>query len=198
MRTIADQLAALITLVLCMPLMIMVALAVLVFLGRPILFRQDRSGLRGRIFRLVKFRSMNDRRDATGAPLPDAQRMPPFGALLRRSRLDEMPELWNILRGDMAIVGPRPLLPTTIQALGAQGQARGAVRPGITGLAQVSGNTLLDMPNKVAMDLFYIRRRTLRLDIGIMLRTPLMMIRGERIDTVNLERAYAGSRHRRS
>lgn len=198
MRTIADQLAALITLVLCMPLMIMVALAVLVFLGRPILFRQDRSGLRGRIFRLVKFRSMNDRRDATGAPLPDAQRMPPFGALLRRSRLDEMPELWNILRGDMAIVGPRPLLPTTIQALGAQGQARGAVRPGITGLAQVSGNTLLDMPDKVAMDLFYIRRRTLRLDIGIMLRTPLMMIRGERIDTVNLERAYAGSRHRRS
>lgn len=198
MRTIVDQLAALLTLVVCMPLMIMVALAVLVFLGRPILFRQDRSGLEGRIFRLVKFRSMNDRRDAAGALLPDAQRMPPFGALLRRSRLDELPELWNILRGDMAIVGPRPLLPTTIQALGATGLARGAVRPGITGLAQVSGNTLLEMPDKVAMDLFYIRRRTLRLDLAIMLRTPLMMVRGERIDTVNLERANAGSGHRRS
>ena len=198
MRTLLDRLAALLALIVCMPLIATVALAVLVFLGRPVLFRQDRSGLGGRTFRLVKFRSMNDHRDATGALLPDHQRMPPFGALLRRSRLDELPELWNILRGDMAIVGPRPLLPATIQALGSQGLARGAVRPGITGLAQVSGNTLLDMPDKLAMDLFYIRRRTLRLDLAIMLRTPLMMMRGEQIDTVNLEKAYAGSRDRRS
>lgn len=198
MRTMLDRLAALLALIVCMPLIATVAFAVLVFLGRPVLFRQDRSGLGGRPFRLVKFRSMTDRRDPAGALLPDDQRMPPFGALLRRSRLDELPELWNILRGDMAIVGPRPLLPMTIQALGPQGLARGAVRPGITGLAQVSGNTLLDMPDKLAMDLFYIRSRTLRLDIAIMLRTPLMMMRGEQIDTVNLERAYAGSRDRRS
>jgi len=98
----------------------------------------------------------------------------------------------------MAIVGPRPLLPATVQALGAQGSERGAVRPGITGLAQVSGNTLLSMPDKLAMDLFYIRRRSLLLDLAIVLRTPLMMLRGEQIDIVNLERAYAGSRDRRS
>jgi len=197
-RTLLDQILALLALIVCIPLMIMVGLAVQVFLGRPVLFRQDRSGLEGRPFRLVKFRSMNDRRDAAGALLPDDQRMTRFGALLRRSRLDELPELWNIVRGDMAIVGPRPLLPKTIAALGSQGKARGAVRPGITGLAQVSGNTLLAMPDKLAMDLFYIRRRSVFLDLAIVLRTPLMMMRGEKIDTVNLERAYAGSRDRRS
>ncbi len=198
MRTLLDRLVALLALIVCMPLTLMVGLAVLIFLGRPVLFHQIRSGLDGRPFRLVKFRSMNDRRDANGSLLPDDQRMPPFGAMLRRSRLDELPELWNIVCGDMAIVGPRPLLPATIQALGAQGSARGAVRPGITGLAQVSGNTLLSMPDKLAMDLFYIRRRSLLLDLAIVLRTPLMMLRGEQIDIVNLERANAGSRDRRS
>ena len=196
MRARFDQVFALWAFIVCAPVMIAVAVAVWAFLGRPVLFRQDRSGLGGRPFRLVKFRSMTDRRDGAGKLLPDEQRLPAFGALLRRSRLDELPELWNIVRGDMAIVGPRPLLPATIDALAAQGLARGAVRPGITGLAQVSGNTLLDMRDKLALDLFYVRCRTWRLDVAIMLRTPLMMMRGERVDTANLEKAYASSRDR--
>lgn len=197
MRQLLDQAIALVALVLCMPLMIVVSFAVLIFMGRPILFRQARCGRDKRPFALVKFRSMSQGRDAAGVLLPDAQRLSPFGALLRRSRLDELPELWNIVRGDMAIVGPRPLLPSTIEALGEQGQARCIVRPGITGLAQVSGNTLLDIHQKLAMDLFYIRCRSLWLDLSIMIRTPVMMLRGEKIDTIYLEKAYAGSRNRR-
>lgn len=198
MRQLLDQMIALVALVLCTPLLMVVGFTVLIFMGRPVLFRQTRSGLDKRPFALVKFRSMSESRDAEGVPLPDSERLSPFGALLRRSRLDELPELWNILRGDMAIVGPRPLLPSTIAALAAQGHARSTVRPGITGLAQVTGNTLLTMQDKLAMDLFYIRRRSLLLDLSIVIRTPVMMLRGERIDTGYLEKAYAGGRDRRS
>ncbi|MGC4249893.1 MAG: sugar transferase [Sphingobium sp.] len=176
--------------------MILIGLAVFLFLGRPILFRQARAGLGGQAFELVKFRSMRDLRDASGQPLPDEVRTPLMGRLLRRSRLDELPELWNIARGDMAFVGPRPLLPATIASLGAAGVLRSSVRPGLTGLAQISGNTLLSMEEKLALDLLYVRERGTEMDLWIIAQTPLMMIRGEKVDSLLLEKAHAGGHSR--
>lgn len=193
MHRSADRMLAAAGLLLFALPMLVIALCVAVSMGRPVLFRQARAGLGGGRFELLKFRSMTDRRDASGALLPDADRVTPLGRLLRRSRLDELPELWNILRGDMAFVGPRPLLPDSISDLGATGALRCSVRPGLTGLAQISGNSLLDMREKVAIDLLYVRERSAVLDVSIMLRTPLMMVAGERIDRSLLEKAHAGS-----
>lgn len=190
-----NALLASVGLVLAAVPMALIGTAVLFFLGRPVLFRQKRVGLNGISFELIKFRSMHDLRDASGQPLPNELRTPAFGRLLRRSRLDELPELWNILRGDMAIVGPRPLLPGTIAALGAEGQRRCRVRPGITGLAQVSGNTLLSIEEKVAMDLLYVREHGLAMDLRILIQTPLTMLKGEKVDAAILERAHAGGHH---
>lgn len=196
MSRTADRLLALIGLAVFALPMAVIALAVLISMGRPVLFRQQRAGLRNRPFELVKFRSMRDDRDASGALLPDAARTTRVGAILRKTRLDELPELWNILRGDMAFVGPRPLLPRTLAEFGPDGLVRSSVRPGITGLAQVSGNTLLGIGDKLAIDLLYVRNRSLGLDLQIILRTPLMMLRGERIDPVFLEKAHASDSRR--
>lgn len=167
-------------LVLASPLLLMLALLVLVSMGRPILFRQMRSGKDGRTFKMLKFRSMRDLNDRQGNPLPDEQRVTAVGRFLRRSRLDELPELINILRGDMAFVGPRPLLPYTIAALGEAGRQRGFVRPGLTGLAQVSGNTLLTVEEKLRYDLWYVRNRSLALDAQILMHTVRVVFKGER------------------
>lgn len=165
------------------PLLLLLAVLVLLGLGRPVLFRQVRSGLGGRPFAMIKFRTMRDLRDAHGALLPDAQRVTALGQFLRRSRLDELPELINIVRGEMDFVGPRPLLPHMISAMGRDGVERGKVRPGLTGLAQVSGNTLLTVEEKLRFDLWYGRNRSARLDAQIIARTLLVVTRGEkRID----------------
>ena len=165
------------------PLLLLLSLLVLVGLGRPVLFRQVRSGLGGQPFAMIKFRSMRDLRDSRGDLLPDAQRTPALGRFLRRSRLDELPELINIARGDMDFVGPRPLLPHSIAAMGRDGVERGKVRPGLTGLAQVSGNTLLAVEEKLRFDLWYVRHRSARLDAQIIARTLLVVVGGEkRID----------------
>lgn len=175
-----SALLSLVALVVLSPLLLALALLVLVSMGRPILFRQTRCGRGGKLFRMMKFRTMRDARDASGTPLPDAARTTAVGRFLRRSRLDELPELVNIVIGDMAIIGPRPLLPETIAAMGAGGIVRGQLRPGLTGLAQVSGNTLLSEDEKLAFDTWYVRHRTWRLDCSIMLRTVLVVIFGER------------------
>jgi lipopolysaccharide/colanic/teichoic acid biosynthesis glycosyltransferase len=188
----ADRALAAAALLLLSPLLLLIGLVVRLLLGPPILFRQSRAGAGGAPFRLIKFRSMNTSRDAAGALLPDAERTGAFGRFLRRSRLDELPELWNIARGDMAWIGPRPLLPETVRALGEAGAMRGQVRPGLTGLAQISGNTLLSPESKAALDLWYVRNRTWRLDLAILLRTPWMLVRGERLDTLLLDKADAG------
>ena len=147
-----SALLASVALLVLAPLMLALALLVLASMGRPVLFRQIRCGRDGRPFRMMKFRTMREAHDATGRPLPDSARTTAVGRLLRRSRLDELPELVNIVVGDMAIVGPRPLLPPTIAAMGAGGIVRGRLRPGLTGLAQVSGNTLLSEEEKLAFD----------------------------------------------
>ncbi|KRA83602.1 sugar transferase [Altererythrobacter sp. Root672] len=162
------------------PIQLLLGLLVLLSLGRPVLFRQVRCGRLGEPFVLYKFRTMRDDRDEAGRLLPDEQRVTAVGAFLRRSRLDELPGLLNIARGEMAFVGPRPLLPITIEELGDKGRRRGLVRPGMTGWAQVNGNTLLSLDEKVALDLWYIDHAGLWLDLTILQRTVLVMIGGER------------------
>lgn len=162
------------------PVVALLGLGVLFSMGRPVLFRQERAGLHGRPFTLLKLRSMREALDAAGHPLPDEARVTGFGRFLRRSRLDELPGLWNVARGDMDFVGPRPLLPVTIAGLGASGEERGRVRPGLTGWSQVNGNTLLSLDEKIALDLWYVRHASLWLDLRILALTAWVMIGGER------------------
>ncbi|TPG21599.1 sugar transferase [Sphingomonas koreensis] len=181
MPTILNRSLAAILLFACSPLLLLTALAVLIALGRPLIFVQTRAGQGGRPFGLIKFRTMTDRRDRSGRLLPDAERTPRTGLVLRRTRLDDLLGLLNVVKGDLAIVGPRPLLPETIARLGSAGERRSAVLPGITGWAQVNGNTLLSDDQKVAFDLWYVEHRSWRIDAAIVLRTIDVLLRGERM-----------------
>lgn len=192
-QTAIAMVAALVTL----PIMMAVGFIVLATLGRPILFRQRRAGAGGRGFALAKFRTMRIASDNEGRPLADAARLTATSRVLRRTRLDELPSLWNVIRGQMNLVGPRPLLPETVEAM-EEGEARGAVKPGLTGWAQINGNALLSDADKLALDLWYIEHRSVRLDLEILFRTVTMLIGGERINTLNIERSYAGTIDRRS
>ena len=183
---------ALVGLVLLSPVLVLIAAGVLASMGRPVLFRQSRAGLGGQPFEMLKFRSMTDDRDAAGQLLPDAERVVPFGRFLRRSRLDELPELVNILRGEMAWIGPRPLLPRTIEELGEAGLKRCSVRPGITGWAQVNGNALLSRDEKLALDLWYVENCNLLSNMMILLLTVRVMLAGERVNQKALEKCGAG------
>lgn len=183
MNRLATRLLAAAALTALLPLLAILGLGVLISVGRPVLFRQGRSGLDGRTFILVKLRSMRESTGPSGLPLPDEDRVTPFGRFLRRSRLDELPGLWNVVTGDMALVGPRPLLPETIDGLGATGAARGKVRPGLTGWSQVNGNTLLSLDEKVALDLWYVSHASWRLDARILAMTIKVMAGGERRST---------------
>jgi lipopolysaccharide/colanic/teichoic acid biosynthesis glycosyltransferase len=154
-------------------LLLAVPLAVLAWqvrrkLGSPVLFTQVRPGLHGKPFRMVKFRTMTDERDASGALLPDAQRLTPFGRFLRSSSLDELPELWNVLRGEMSLVGPRPLLMEYLPLYSPEQARRHEVRPGITGWAQVNGRNAISWADKFALDVWYVDRHSLFLDIQIL------------------------------
>jgi lipopolysaccharide/colanic/teichoic acid biosynthesis glycosyltransferase len=140
-------------------------------LGSPVLFCQVRPGLQGRPFTMVKFRTMTDERGPDGALLPDAQRLTPFGRFLRSSSLDELPELWNVLKGDMSLVGPRPLLMEYLPLYTPEQARRHAVRPGITGWAQVNGRNAISWADKFALDVWYVDHRSLWLDVQILWRT---------------------------
>lgn len=179
------------------PLMLLTLLTVALFVGPPLLFVQSRAGRDGRPFSLVKFRTMRSLRDARGALLSDAERLTRCGRFLRRTRVDELPEICNILRGEMGLIGPRPLLPEAVAAMGEAGRLRGAIRPGLTGWAQVNGNTLLSETEKLALDLWYIAHRSIWLDLRILWRTLLMLIGGERLHGAHIGRAYAGTADRR-
>ncbi len=190
---VAEAAAAAALGLLLVPIATLTALATAVTLGRPVLFRQARSGLGGRPFVLLKFRTM--RPGDAGAN--DALRTPAIGRWLRRTRLDELPQLVNIVLGDMSFVGPRPLLPETIAAFGDQGRVRGTVRPGLTGWSQVNGNTKLTDAEKLALDLWYIEHRTPMRDLTLVFRTAAVLLFGERANALELERAHAGGRRRR-
>lgn len=180
-----------------LPVMTLAALAIRLSMGGPVLFVQPRAGRHGRSFPMVKFRTMTDRRDAYGRLLPDQDRMTPLGRFLRQSRIDELPELWNVIRGEMAIVGPRPLLPETVEEMGADGIRRGLVRPGLTGWAQVNGNARLGGADKLALDLWYIDHASPALDLRIIFKTVGVILTGERINRSEVGRAYAGGHSRR-
>jgi lipopolysaccharide/colanic/teichoic acid biosynthesis glycosyltransferase len=137
-------------------------------LGSPVLFTQVRPGLHGKPFRMVKFRTMTDARDASGALLPDAQRLTPFGRFLRTTSLDELPELWNVLKGDMSLVGPRPLLMQYLPLYSPEQARRHEVRPGVTGWAQVNGRNAISWEDKFNFDVWYVDNQSLWLDIKIL------------------------------
>ena len=181
-RRLVDVAFASLGLLAIAPILVLLGLSVFLNLGRPILFAQYRAGRNRKPFLMIKFRSMLDRRDESGALLPDNERTTRFGGFLRRSRLDELPELWNVLKGDMSIVGPRPLLPETVAGMRELGVRRCRVRPGLTGWAQVSGNTFLSEGHKLALDLWYIDHRTLRLDMLIVVESLGLVVFGERVN----------------
>ena len=167
------------------PVLAIVAMLVRLKLGAPVFFRQKRPGRGARIFEMIKFRTMTDARDAGGQLLPDAVRLTPFGKFLRSTSLDELPELLNVLRGDMSLVGPRPLLVHYLSRYSPRQARRHDVRPGITGLAQVKGfrgeiESDDDMINRIKFDVFYIDNWSLILDIKIIIQTVINIIKGEK------------------
>ncbi|MFL6743371.1 MAG: sugar transferase [Sphingomicrobium sp.] len=166
-----DIVASLLLLILLTPVLLLVALIVLIALGWPVMFTQERPGLAGRSFRLIKFRSMSDRRGPDGAQLPDSERLGRLGRLLRAASLDELPELVNVLRGDMSLVGPRPLLMEYLPLYSPQQGRRHEVRPGLTGLAQVSGRNALGWDEKFALDVRYVDQWSMMLDLRILAAT---------------------------
>lgn len=171
-----DVAVACIALVLLLPVAACVVLLVRVFLGSPVLFRQRRPGLNGVPFEMVKFRSMAEPHDAGDDPLPDGERLAPLGRVLRALSLDEIPELWNVIRGDMSLVGPRPLLMQYLPLYTAEQARRHDVRPGITGLAQVAGRNELSWARRFELDLRYVESCSLRLDLSILARTALAVM----------------------
>ncbi len=180
-----DRLAAALALVLLSPLLITLALLVRAKLGSPIFFRQQRPGLRGRPFNILKFRTMTDDRDAQGNLLPDAQRLTPFGRWLRSTSLDELPELINIARGDMSIVGPRPLLMRYLPLYTPEQSRRHLVKPGLTGWAQINGRNAISWEEKFRLDTWYVDHWSLWLDLKIILLTVIKVVRREGISEQN-------------
>jgi sugar transferase EpsL len=181
-KRLMDVLGALLALVVSSPAMILIAILVRFKLGSPILFRQQRPGLHGQPFTLLKFRTMADLADANGEPLPDAERLTPLGRFLRRSSLDELPELYNVLRGDMSLVGPRPLLMEYLPLYTPEQARRHDVRPGLTGWAQVNGRNAISWNEKFALDQWYVEHASLWLDVKILCLTALRIAQGHGID----------------
>jgi lipopolysaccharide/colanic/teichoic acid biosynthesis glycosyltransferase/glycosyltransferase involved in cell wall biosynthesis len=173
-----DAVNAALLLALFSPLLAAVALATRLRLGSPVLFRQTRPGYLGKPFDICKFRSMRNALDLLGNPLPDIERLDPFGAFLRQSSLDELPELWNVLRGEMSLVGPRPLLMEYLPRFNSEQHRRNLVRPGITGLAQISGRQDIALSKRIELDNWYIDHYSFSLDVSILLRTLLKVVAG--------------------
>lgn len=178
-----DFIMALVGLIVLSPVMLVVAILVRIKLGSPVIFNQPRPGLNEKIFTLYKFRTMTDERDENGELLPDEQRLTPFGTWLRSTSLDELPELWNILKGDMSFVGPRPLLVEYLPLYNEQQRRRHIVRPGLTGLAQVSGRNAVSWEEKFLLDIEYINNITFWGDLAILAKTVLAVLRREGINS---------------
>jgi sugar transferase EpsL len=171
-----DFTVALLGAIILAPLALLIALAVAANLGRPVLFRQRRPGLKGRPFELVKFRTMRELVGRDGRPLSDAERLTAFGRFLRATSLDEMPELWNVLRGEMSLVGPRPLLMEYLPLYSAEQSRRHDVRPGLTGLAQISGRNAISWEEKFSLDVQYVDTHDFWLDLKILVLTVVRVL----------------------
>ena len=166
------------------PIFLCLALIVRVFLGAPVLFRQQRPGLNAQPFEMIKFRTMTNARDSKGQLLPDEQRLVPFGKWLRSTSLDELPELWNVLKGDMSLVGPRPLLKEYLQLYTPEQARRHDVRPGLTGWAQVNGRNSLSWDEKFQLDVWYVDNRSFRIDLRVLAQTFLQVVRRDGISAI--------------
>ena len=181
LKRLLDIVGALLGLLLLSPVFLGITLAVRRRMGPPALFSQLRAGLGGRPFRLYKFRSMTDARDGDGSLLPDADRLTPLGVFLRRTSLDELPQLWNVLCGAMSLVGPRPLLLEYVPLYDERQRKRLSVKPGITGWAQINGRNALTWEEKFELDVWYVEHRSLRLDLKILAATAWKVLRREGI-----------------
>lgn len=175
-KRVLDVLAAGTGLVILLPVVLVCAVGVRIALGSPVLFSQERPGLAGKPFRIIKFRTMRNAIGRDGRVLPDAARMTSFGRLLRSLSLDELPELWNVLRGDMSIVGPRPLLSRYTDYMTEVERRRFLVRPGITGLAQIRGRNNLSWDDRLSSDVEYVSRISLSTDLAIIARTAICVL----------------------
>lgn len=175
-KRLIDIVASAAVLLLLSPVIAIVAWQISYRLGSPVLFRQARPGVNGKPFEMVKFRTMRDALDAAGNPLPDSERMTPFGSFLRSSSLDELPELWNVLKGDMSLVGPRPLLMEYLPLYNEEQYRRHDVRPGVTGWAQINGRNALTWDEKFKLDVWYVDNRSLWLDLKIIFLTVKKVI----------------------
>ncbi len=185
LKRLLDIIIASIALILLSPLYFYVAHKVKKNLGSPVLFRQVRPGLHGKPFEMIKFRSMKDAVDAQGNLLPDSERLTPFGKMLRSSSLDEMPELWNVIKGDMSIVGPRPLLMEYLPLYNQEQAKRHLVRPGMTGHAQVNGRNAISWEEKFKLDTWYVENQSVWLDFKIMLKTVKKVLAKDDINAEN-------------
>jgi lipopolysaccharide/colanic/teichoic acid biosynthesis glycosyltransferase len=181
LKRVVDLAGAATGLVATSPALAVIAVAVRLDLGRPVLFRQVRPGLGGEAFTMYKFRTMRDAVDGTGRALPDDQRLTRLGRFLRASSLDELPELWNVLRGDMSLVGPRPLLLEYLSVYSRDQARRHEVKPGITGWAQINGRNALTWEEKFQHDLWYVEHWSISLDLRILARTLCAVLRREGI-----------------
>jgi len=170
-KRFVDVAFALCGLIVLLPVVLLVACGVRWRLGAPVFFCQERPGLQGKPFKMVKFRSMRDVFDANGNPLPDSKRMTSFGSFLRSSSLDELPELWNVLKGEMSLVGPRPLLMEYLPLYSAEQYRRHEVRPGVTGWAQINGRNALSWKEKFELDVWYVDNQSFWLDLKIIFLT---------------------------
>ena len=185
LKRLLDIVIASIALVLLSPLYFYVAHKVKKNLGSPVLFRQVRPGLHGKPFEMIKFRTMKDALDEQGNPLPDSERLTPFGKMLRSTSLDEMPELWNVIKGDMSVVGPRPLLMEYLSLYNQEQAKRHNVRPGMTGYAQVNGRNAISWEQKFEYDVWYVDHVSFGLDIKILIKTVLKVVKSEGINAAD-------------
>lgn len=200
-KRVQDFLCALAAIIVLSPVMLVTAVLVRVKLGSPVIFKQERPGLHGEIFTLYKFRTMTDKRDENGELLPDAVRLTKFGKLLRSTSLDELPELFNILNGDMSVVGPRPLLVEYLPRYNAHQARRHEVRPGFTGLAQVNGRNSITWEEKFNWDVKYVDHITFLEDWKIVFRTIGTVLKREGISSetsVTMEKFMGSENHNES
>lgn len=184
-KRLLDFVVSLLALVILFPLILVIACLVALNLGTPVLFSQERPGKNERIFKMYKFRTMTNARDQAGNLLPDSQRLTPFGAFLRSTSLDELPELWNIVKGDMSLIGPRPLLIKYLPFYSERERLRHSVRPGLTGLAQINGRNCLDWNKRLEMDVQYISTLSFRNDFDIFIKTIFKVLKREDVVVVD-------------
>ncbi len=184
-KLIADEIIATIALIMLLPLLLIIALIIYFTMGKPILFCQQRPGKNSQIFTFYKFRTMTNHQDSEGNLLPDSQRITSIGNFLRKTSLDELPQLWNVVKGDMSIIGPRPLLVKYLDCYTPQQARRHEVKPGITGWAQINGRNTLNWEEKFQFDVWYVDNWSLWLDLKILFLTVIKVLKREGISSQN-------------